>query len=145
MGNKYRGLITVNDKYAMKFTTNAICELEDRSGMSLNEMVTAFEKGRLSMSDLRLFVWASLLHMYEDEDGNYDLKFTPKKAGDIIDEVGFDLITDKLTEALDAFFPDVDEQQLEKLKKKQELVEKGKEIQKMLKEERLAKEQEQEN
>lgn len=67
MGNATRGQISFkvdNTTYKMHFTANALCELEDASGLSAPKFLEALEAnatiGDLRMSDVRLLFWAGL-------------------------------------------------------------------------------------
>jgi hypothetical protein len=106
MGNKAKGIVTIDDKYAFRFTTNAMVELEDKLDMSIQQIVHLFETGRLGFKGLRSLVWAGLIHQFDNEDGTYDI--TEREAGDLIDEYGFDAIVEKLEMAIDYAFGDDD-------------------------------------
>jgi len=81
VANRERGemrLVTPGQTYVLRVTTNACCELEDRSGQSFEEHVARWN-AKHRVSAFRWLVWASL----QDHHGK-DVK-TPEDAGAIID------------------------------------------------------------
>lgn len=107
MSNKSKGVIRLDNKRSMKFTNNTMCELEDAMDMDMTEIAQMFQQEQLGWRTVRAIVWASLLHQYEDDYGNYDL--TLKEAGKIMDEFGFAETLEKAMEAFEAFLPNEDE------------------------------------
>ncbi len=90
--------------HVMRFTTNRLCNLEDRTKMSTIEVATELALGRdqhlgVSASTLRALVWAGL--------GNADT--TLAQAGDLVDAVGAKHMVAIVIEAFDAAFPDDEE------------------------------------
>lgn len=95
MANKQRGYVevTLDKKRRLKFDLNALSELED----ALGKPVTQLNDGTVGMRELRAMVWAGLLH--EDPD------LTLRDTGELIDLERIEEITEKVTEALTAAFP----------------------------------------
>jgi hypothetical protein len=83
MANRERGEMTLvagAQTYTLRLTTNACCELEDRSGKHLDDIFrSAYEGG---IRDLRWLIWAAL------QDRHADAANTPADAGRIIDDAG---------------------------------------------------------
>lgn len=81
MANKQRGelQIVVGEKtYVMRLTTNCACQMESASGRPFDQVIAGSLRG--SLSDLRLFLWASLLSRQPE--------MTLEQVGDVIDEIG---------------------------------------------------------
>lgn len=104
MGNKSKGIVKVNGDYALRYTTNALVEMEEELGMSIQQIISMFDNGRLGFKAIRVLVWAGLIHQFDNGDGTYD--FSLREAGDLIDEIGFEEMIDKVGDALAAQFPD---------------------------------------
>lgn len=103
MGNKSKGIVKVNGDYALRYTTNALVEMEEELGMSIQQIISMFDNGRLGFKAIRVLVWAGLIHQFDNGDGTYD--FTLREAGDLIDEIGLEEMIDKVGDALAAQFP----------------------------------------
>lgn len=67
-------IIIGGDTMPLKFTHNAVAELEEHAGMGLQVL---FEKA-MSVAALRLLVWAALRHRYKT--------LTVQRAGDLIQQ-----------------------------------------------------------
>lgn len=67
-------------EYTLRLTTNAACDLEDRTGKTLTEIT--LQAGRGSVSAARWLLWASL------QDHHHEEVTTPQEAGRIIDAAG---------------------------------------------------------
>ena len=80
-------------EYTLKFSTNAICELEELLNRGLNEIVSDLER----LSTVRALLWAGLRAKHPD--------VTLKMAGEIIDKSGMVAATDVIGTALKAAFP----------------------------------------
>jgi len=83
MANRERGEMTLaagESTYVMRLTTNACCDLEDRSGKLLDDVVRGAFRG--SVRDLRWLLWGSL------QDRHADTVKTPEDAGRVIDAAG---------------------------------------------------------
>ncbi|RKH76975.1 hypothetical protein D7X99_33065 [Corallococcus sp. AB032C] len=103
MANKAKGIVKLNGDYSLRYTTNALVELEDAIGLTLPEILVRFERGGLGFKAIRTIVWAGLLHQFDNGDGTYDI--TQKEVGDLIDELGFEAVIEKAATALESAFP----------------------------------------
>lgn len=79
--------------YTLKFSTNAICELEDHLNKGLNEIVAGIER----LSSVRALLWAGLRAKHPD--------VTIKGAGEIIDKIGMAAAIEHVSVALKTAFP----------------------------------------
>lgn len=79
--------------YTLKFSTNAICELEDHIGKGLNVIVSDLER----VSTVRAMLWAALRSKHSD--------VSLKQAGEIIDRAGMPATVEAISNALRAGFP----------------------------------------
>lgn len=96
MANPSRGEVTftvADVEYTIKFSTNAICELEALQNKGLNEIVGDLER----LSTVRALLWAGLHSNHPN--------VTLKQAGDLIDKLGMVAATDVIGRALNAAFP----------------------------------------
>jgi hypothetical protein len=96
MANPLRGEVafTVADvEYTLKFSTNAICELEQLQNKGLNEIVGDLER----LSTVRALLWAGLRAKHPG--------VTLVMAGDLIDAIGMVPATEVIGRALNAAFP----------------------------------------
>lgn len=84
-------------EYTLKFSTNAICELEDRLDKGLNTIVANMER----LTTVRALLWAGLQSKHDS--------ITLQKAGEIIDQSGMAAATEAIGKALNAAFPRPDE------------------------------------
>lgn len=84
-------------EYTLKFSTNAICELEDRLDKGLNTIVANMER----LTTVRAMLWAGLQAKHNG--------VTLQKAGEIIDQCGMAAATEAIGRALNAAFPRPDE------------------------------------
>lgn len=84
MANRERGEIGLVAKdgtdYTLRLTTNAVCELEDRSGRLFDDIVKGVMNGRVK--DMRWLIWAAM------QDHHAEAVTTPQAAGDVIDACG---------------------------------------------------------
>lgn len=80
-------------EYTLKFSTNAMCELEERLNKGLNAIVGNMER----LSTVRALLWAGLQSKHPD--------ITMQKAGEIIDQCGMPAATAIIGKALNAAFP----------------------------------------
>jgi regulator of replication initiation timing len=93
MANKERALVEIelNDKMRkIRYTLNSLAELEDKLGVSLDELNTL----KMGIKQLRAFLWAGLIH--EDEN------LTEKEVGEWVDLDNMTYINEKVTEAFKA-------------------------------------------
>lgn len=95
MANRHKGDFTLKagkQRYTLRLTTNAVCELEDfegaltRSGTprTWDQILTGIDKG--SLKDVRLFFWVALREHHPDIAT--DDKASLKAVGDLIDRAG---------------------------------------------------------
>lgn len=88
MANKRKGEVEIQDSdgkaYILKFGTSAICKIEDALNKNLGEILSELGGEKLRMSTIRTMVQMSL----KDSD------LTPDQVGDLIDDVGFQKITE---------------------------------------------------
>ena len=100
MANPHRGEVTfkvADAEYTLVFSTNAICELEERLDKGLNAIVANMER----LTTVRAMLWAGLRAKHPD--------ITIAKAGELIDTCGMLVATDVIGKALHAAFPPPDE------------------------------------
>ena len=86
--------------YGLRFTSNALFKLEEKSGRSVPEMLVAFNEGRCGVRDIQLMFWAALEgHRLKSKPRSSP--YTVEEAGDIIDDAGgFREVADLLTTAI---------------------------------------------
>ena len=94
MANRQRGYVEIElDKpRKLRFTLNALSEIEDKLGVSFTEIGEVLKKPK--MKDLLVVLWAGLIH--EDED------LTIKEVGNMIDISDLEMVSEKLGEAFAA-------------------------------------------
>lgn len=80
-----------------KFTTNAICRLEERAGKSLQDVLADTAEGGRRMVAFRLLMWAGLGDLTLDD------------AGDIMDDIGLAEVDRIIAEGLKLAFPPKDQ------------------------------------
>jgi hypothetical protein len=80
-----------------KFTTNAICRLEERAGKSLQDVLADTAEGGRRMVAFRLLMWAGLGDLTLDD------------AGDIMDDIGLAEADRIIAEGLKLAFPPKDQ------------------------------------
>lgn len=101
MSNPLRGqveLVADGRTYTLRLGINQIVELETKLDRSINEIVGLLnDMRRVRLGTLRAVLWASLLESEPD--------ITLEQAGEIIGDVGTDVIGTKIGEALAAAFP----------------------------------------
>lgn len=101
MANKQKGevaLVALSKEWILKFSTNALCELEDLTGKSAIEVANSMnDESKVTMKLLRQIVFAGLSENNPSP--------TIEDAGNIIDSVGFDVIGPKIAEAFILAFP----------------------------------------
>lgn len=92
MANKQRGLVEIelDKKRTLRYTLNALAELEDVLGVPLSEL----EGVQMGMKQVRAFLWAGLIH--EDKE------LTLEQVGDMVDFENMKEVNDKITEAFKA-------------------------------------------
>lgn len=96
MANPARGEVSfkvADTRYTLKFSTNAICELEEHLNKGLNVIVANMER----LTTVRALLWAGLRAKHPD--------MTIEKAGELIDRCGMAEATEVIGKALTAAFP----------------------------------------
>lgn len=93
MANKHKGLVSIelDKKRNLRYTMNALGEIEDHLGVPLSEM----SKVKMSIKNIQVMLWAGLLH--EDEE------LTLKQVGDMVDMGNFEEVQEKIAEAFAMF------------------------------------------
>lgn len=103
------------EDYQIRFTTNALAELETIKGRSFASIAQDFETGEMSIRDLRTLVMLGVQYGSVPRK-----KFSEIDAGDLIDRVGLGRIGEVLKEAFLEAFPipdaEVEEEGIEDLK-----------------------------
>jgi hypothetical protein len=84
------------DTHELRFTTNALCWLEEVTGKPVAEAMQSLGGASVRMTDLRLLVCAAA--------GFKD----PASAGDLIDAAGITATMEALARAVEAAFPDAE-------------------------------------
>lgn len=105
MANAQKGEVTLEaggETYRLQFTTNAMCELEDATGKTINEVVAELSDADNppGMKTMRVLLWAA---MVEHREG-----VTIRDAGVICDEIGVGNVGELIGDAFQAAFPDGD-------------------------------------
>jgi hypothetical protein len=92
MANKQRGIVEVElDKVRhIRYTMNALAEIEDRLGVPLSEMKDV----KMTIKNVRVILWAGLIH--EDKD------LTLEEVGEMVDLGNFEEVQTKVAEAFGA-------------------------------------------
>lgn len=92
MANKHRGFVEIGlDKpRRLRYTLNALAEIEDRLGVSLADLGSV----KLGIKAVRLILWAGLIH--EDAD------LTVVQVGDLVDFGNFEEVQTKIAQAFEA-------------------------------------------
>lgn len=84
-------------EYTLSFSINALCELEDAMGASVQEFAPKLANG-VDMRTARLLVWAGMRDHHEE--------VTVKEAGRIASAYGLPEIMGKITDAFQLAFPE---------------------------------------
>mgnify|MGYP005750951813 CR=1 FL=1 len=89
MANKHRGIVEVelDKKRHLRYTMNALAEIEDALGVELSEM----DKVKMNIKNVRIILWAGLIH--EDPD------LTQEEVGDMVDLANIKEVQEKVSEA----------------------------------------------
>lgn len=96
MANPARGEVAfkvADAEYTLKFSTNAICELEERLDKGLNVIVANMER----LTTVRALLWAGLRARHPE--------VSIQQAGEMIDRIGMAEATEVIGKALTAAFP----------------------------------------
>lgn len=102
MANRETGYVSFkaqSQNWKLRFTTNALCELEDESGMSAIAFANSMnDEANISIKSMRLMLWAGLIDNHED--------ISQKICGVLIDEIGMGEVGNLLGEAFTIAFPE---------------------------------------
>ncbi len=101
MANAQRGEVSFEASgktWTMKIGTNAMCEIEDLTGKGISEVGQLLGNEKTaSITLLRAVLCGSLQEHHEG--------ITPRECSALMDEVGIDIIGQKIGEAFQAAFP----------------------------------------
>lgn len=100
MANEARGereFEAYGKRYILKFSANALAELEAVLGLPILQMADKFTAQNAGIRELRALVWAGLIEHHPE--------MTLKGAGELIDEVGIREVIDETLSAFEAAFP----------------------------------------
>jgi hypothetical protein len=89
MANKQRGIVavTLDKKRNLRYTMNALAEIEDQLGVPLSEMGNL----KMTIKNVRIILWSGLIH--EDKE------LTPEDVGNMVDLGNFEEVQQKVAEA----------------------------------------------
>jgi hypothetical protein len=90
MANKQRGIVEVElggKVRNLRYTMNALAEIEDRLGVPLSEM----ENVKMTMKNVRIILHCGLIH--EDEE------LTEKEVGNMVDLENMQYVQERVAEA----------------------------------------------
>jgi hypothetical protein len=89
MANKQKAMvsITLDKKRNIRFTLNALAEIEDSLGIPLSKL----QEVELGIKTVRTMLWAGLIH--EDEE------LTEKQVGNMVDFTNLEEVQKKVSEA----------------------------------------------
>lgn len=102
MANKARSEVSLqagDETYTLRYTTNALAELEDALGMPLPRVGERLQSGGVGIKEIRALLWAGLLHRYGE------VGMTLQAAGDIMDKTGIEAAAEAVSEAFQLAFP----------------------------------------
>lgn len=100
MANSSRGSVALQagDKaYQVSFSVNALCELEDAFGVSVQQIGAIFDKDA-SMKDVRKLARCAL--------SDHHPEITEMEAGKVVTEAGLDVFMDAVQKVFKITFPE---------------------------------------
>lgn len=100
MANPHRGHIDLTAGeavYRLSFSINALCELEDATGKSVNELVNEMNSPNPRLSMIRTLLWGALRDHHEE--------VTLREAGEIAGEAGMQQTGEAVGKAFELAFP----------------------------------------
>ena len=101
MANKQKGEVALGE-YTLRYSINALCELEDASDMSAVQLAMSLsDEETFKIKSLRLMVWAGLIDNHEN--------VSIKQAGEIISDFGVAKTMEAITKAFEAGMPDAED------------------------------------
>lgn len=89
-------------EYTLKFTTDALCQLEDLLDMGINELIISASKNILRIKQVRAMLYCACLQHHKEEMTSLEV------AGKIIDVTGFSETWTAVVKAIAACLPDHD-------------------------------------
>lgn len=98
--NRTAALKSGSNTYKVRFSTNALAEFEEAHGATFLEAMQALGDGNISFLTLRRLVWAGL-------KDHHDLDLVA--VGDLMDDAGFEVVTEAITNAAALAFPQVED------------------------------------
>lgn len=100
MSNRNRGEVSLG-KYTLRFTTNSLCELEDKLGMGINQIAAQLaDRDKMRVRMMVAVVWAGLLDRQPST--------TVEQAGELITEVGLSKAMEAVSDAFVLTFGEPD-------------------------------------
>lgn len=100
--NSKRGGVTLScddGQVVVRININAMVRYQDHTGESFLDGIAALQTNQSDVRRMRDLFWAGVSHI----DG-----MTPEKAGDLMDDVGFAVALEKVSEAAALAFPPAD-------------------------------------
>ena len=100
MANKHKGEIefqSEGNSYILRYSTNALCELEAILEMPFNSVLIEFAENKISMINTRAMFYAGLTEFHSD--------MSISLAGELLDKIGIDRGITLLNEAITLAFP----------------------------------------
>jgi hypothetical protein len=106
MANAQKGEVALEaggETYRLQFTTNAMCELEEATGQSINLIIADLSDidNPPGIRTMRVLLWAALTEHHST--------LNLKDAGRICDEIGIAGVGEVIGKAFQAAFPDGDD------------------------------------
>lgn len=83
--------------WTLRFDVNALCDLEDHTGIGVNNIGSELAAGNIKLGFVRACYWAGLRRSKPN--------ITTAEAGELIGELGIERAGELLTAAMNAAFP----------------------------------------
>lgn len=89
MANKHRGFVEIqlDKKRRLRYTMNALAEIEDQLGVPLAEL----QNVKMTIKNIRVILWAGLIHE--------DSELTQEQVGEMVDLNNIEEVQQKIAEA----------------------------------------------
>lgn len=100
MSNPVKGEVTfeaLGKAWRFKFSTNALCKLEEELGQGVAEFAAMLQGGGNKIGIMRKLLWCGLYYQHLD--------LTEAAVGDIIDDLGFEHAPKVIQKAFENAFP----------------------------------------
>lgn len=94
MANAQKGEVSfeaLGETWTIKLGTNAMCEIEDATGESINTIGQSMNSEKFTMRLMRTVFFCGM--------ADYHDKLTERQVGNILDEIGFDKASDIMMRA----------------------------------------------